>query len=428
MEAAFDGRIRPSRPWIGLVAALAFLAVGGCMGGEPDVDAPVARSDSAGVEIVRNNAPAWNEGEAWRVGPDPDVRLGSTDDSAAVQLLNVVDLARLADGRWAVADAAIGGVQIYGADGQHLETTGGGGVVLDPRRRLAAIDPLPGDSLLFLDGRVASVAVVAPDGELGRTVDLEPPPSHPVDTLEVRPLTRALAVGRFDDGTLLARGIQHVNPADLESGVTRSTRTYLRYGPDGSYRDALAVYPGSSAWVDLSMRTGTIEVLPLLFDAQPQHQVVGDRWFFGDGDRYEIGVHAPDGTLIRLVRRLHEPTEIGREAVAERIEERLAGVSDSSARSLRREILRDMPTRSTFPAYDRFVAAEDGHLWVEGYRTPGEDPPPWSVFSPDGRWLGDVALPSGLEPMWIDGEVVAGVWRDGNEGPETVRIHRIIKP
>lgn len=428
MEVAFDGRIGAWRPWIGIVAVISFLGAGGCYGGEPEAGPPVTRSDSAGIEIVRNEAPAWNEGEAWRVGPDPVVRFGSADDSSAVRLLNVVDLVRLADGRWAAADAAIGGAQIYDADGQHLATTGGGGVALDPRRRLAAIDLLPGDSLLLLDGRVASVAVVDPNGEQARTVDLELPPSNPVDTLEDQSLSRALPVGRFDDGTLLARGIQHVEPADLESGVTRSTRTYLRYDPDGSYRDVLAVYPGSSAWVDLSMRTGTIQVLPLLFDAQPQHQVVGDRWFFGDGDHYEIGVHAPDGTLIRLVRRVHEPTEIGRESVADRIEERLAGVTDSSARSLRREIFREMPTRSTFPAYERFVAAEDGHLWVEGYRRPGQDPPPWSVFSSDGRWLGDVVLPTGLEPMWIDGDFVAGVWRDGEDGPETVRVYRIIKP
>lgn len=423
MERRIGATGNPGRRWI-TVVALAGIAIA-CAGESPD-DAPqVTRQDSAGVEIVRNEAPLWNAGEGWRLESEPFLELGADPDEEGGTLSRVSDVARLEEGLWAIADLGIGRIHFFGPDGTLVASSTGEGPFPSPYQRIAGVEPLPGDSLLVLDGRLPRVTVMGADGDPSRTVDLEPPPSNPGDVLEGRTLARALAVGRFDDGSMLTRGIQHLAPGGLEAGVNRSTRIYLSYGPDGSYREFLAAYPGSSGWVDRS--TGPINVLPLLFAPQPRHGVAGDRWFFGSGERYEIAVHAKDGTLIRLVRRHHEPAEVTEDDVVARIERRLVSVTDSAARRRRRGILREMPVPETFPAYDDLVVARDGHLWVEGYRKPGETRPPWSVFAPDGRWLGDVSLPEGFDPMWIDDEVVAGVWVDELD-VEHVRAYRIVKP
>jgi hypothetical protein len=43
----------------------------------------------------------------------------------------------------------------------------------------------------------------------------------------------------------------------------------------------------------------------------------------------------------------------------------------------------------------------EGYLWIAAGRRPADLVATWSVFDPDGEWLGDIPLAAGLEPLEI---------------------------
>lgn len=416
----------PGAPAGALALVLAAsLAATGCAGDESGDRSPVLRRDSAGIEIVRSERPAWPEGGGWTVATDsPLLDLGSASGSADQQLFRVRDLLRLSDGRWVVANGGTNELRFYGSDGDLLTRAGGQGSGPGEFQRLGGLAHTPGDSILAWEGIEARISVFGPEGDHVRSFRLDEPPEDPpgADGLS---LARAVPAGRFGDGTLLARGLQLMSGDDLSSGVTSTTTVFMRYEADGTVRGIVGTYAGPDRWMRVG--EGTIEIRTLLFGRTPRLAVAGSRWYFGPADRYEVVEHAADGTIRRLVRRNHETEAVTDADVDAAIDERLEDVDDAAERAEARASYRDMPVPETFPAYDDLAVSRDGHLWVEGYRKPGEEVPAWSVFSSDGSWLGDVSLPEGFDPMWIDDEVVAGVWEDELE-VEHVRAYRIQKP
>ena len=73
---------------------------------------------------------------------------------------------------------------------------------------------------------------------------------------------------------------------------------------------------------------------------------------------------------------------------------------------------------------------DDGNLWVQDYRSwvseAGVDRI-WTVFDPEGRYLGDVTVPAGLRVFTIHTDRLIGVHYD-DLGVERVRIYAIEKP
>jgi len=80
------------------------------------------------------------------------------------------------------------------------------------------------------------------------------------------------------------------------------------------------------------------------------------------------------------------------------------------------------------PTHSNVVFDAARNLWVENYRLPWDNDSPriWSVFDPEGRWLGDVELPNGLRVYEIGEDHIAGVQRD-DMGVEYVRLYRVTK-
>lgn len=401
------------------------LALVGCAEGDAGDSSAVTRRDSAGIEIVLSERPAWPEDGGWTVATDsPVLDLGSASGSADQQLFRVRDLLRLSDDRWVVANGGTNELRIYGSDGDLLTSAGGQGEGPGEFQRLGGLARTPGDSILAWEAVESRISVFGPEGDHVRSFRLDDPPEE-LPGAGGLSLARAVPAGRFGDGTLLARGLQLMSGDDLSTGVTSTTTAFMRYEADGTVRGIVGTYAGPDRWMRVG--EGTIEIRTLLFGRTPRLAVTGSRWYFGLADRYEVVEHAADGTIRRLVRRNHETEAVTDADVDAAIDERLEDVDDAAERAEARASYRDMPVPETFPAYDDLAVSRDGRLWVEGYRKPGEEVPAWSVFSSDGRWLGDVSLPEGFDPMWIDDEVVAGVWEDELE-VEHVRAYRIQKP
>lgn len=401
------------------------LAVTACGEGRAGASSDVVRRDSAGIEIVHSEAPAWSEAERWRVETDnPLLDVGSASGPADQELYQVRGLARLSDGRWVVANGGTNELRFYSPDGELRARAGSEGEGPGEFRRLSGLERLPGDTVLAWDGAVPRVSVFDSTGNLVRSFRLDDPPADFAKEPELS-VSRVFPVGAFREGSLLARGLDLPMGENPSNGLTTPTRAYFLYDRDGGYRNLLATYPGAERWMRVTESTVEIRTLP--FTVNPLQVVAGDRWYFGGADRYEIAVHGPDGALPRLIRRRHETRDVSEADEEAYITDRLEGVDDPDARTELRRSLQELPFPSTFPAFADLAVSRDGHLWIQGHRKPDDTLPPWSVFAPDGRWLGDVDLPEGFDPMWIDDEVVAGVWEDELE-VEHLRVYRLVKP
>lgn len=413
MKASRHHPRRPrSRGFTAVATSLlaAALVVAACGEGRSRASSDVVRRDSAGVETVHSHAPAWSEAERWRVETDdPLLEVGSASGPADQELYQVRGLARMSDGRWVVANGGTNELRFYSPDGDLVARAGSQGEGPGEFRRLSGLARLPGDSLLAWDGAVPRVSIFDSAGNLARSFRLEDPPADFERASELS-VSRAFPVGGFRNGSLLARGLQLPTGDEPSDGLTTPTRAYFLYAPDGAYRSLLATYPDAERWMRVT--ESTIEIRTLPFTVNPLQAVAAERWYFGGADRYEIAVHGPDGALSRLIRRRHQIRDVSEADQETYVTDRLEGVDDPDARAELRNSLGDTPFPSTFPAFADLAVSRTGHLWVQGYRKPGEAPPPWSVFDPDGRWLGDVQLPESFDPMWIDEEVVAGVWED----------------
>ncbi len=73
-----------------LLPLLASMAFGACAADAPEGRGPVVR-DSAGIRIVENTTPQWQEGREWRLSAEPVVGIGG-GETEEDQLFRVVGL------------------------------------------------------------------------------------------------------------------------------------------------------------------------------------------------------------------------------------------------------------------------------------------------------------------------------------------------
>lgn len=348
-------------------------------GGRGEEPAFTAR-DSAGVRIAESRRPSWAPGQEWTVGPEPlaDVAVGREPFLAT----------RLADGRVAVADEWT--VTLFGPRGERT------GTVIHPApfpTRIQWIGAAAGDSLLVW--QPSRLSVYTPAGRLGREVRPEGP-----QYLAPR------MVGRLPDGTLLLTGghQEPVTPGPPQRGLV----AYLWAGPDGAPRgrfadlpDVRRVYVGQAGAFEVPFSTRTMVAL------------AGDEVLVGDNADFVVEVYGRDGSLRRVLRRPWEPLAVERPDV----------VAHHEALERRARI----PHDTVFPAFTELLAAPDGSVWAEEPRHAYDFTPRWSVFAPDGRWLGTVTMPTRFELRQVGAGWLLGSEPDG-AGVLHARVYPLVRP
>ena len=144
--------------------------------------------------------------------------------------------------------------------------------------------------------------------------------------------------------------------------------------------------------------------------------------------RYEIKAYAADGALVRIVRLDHAPRATTAGDVEAYIAARVARIPEerTATRAQVREEYEAIPVAEYFPAFASVRSDAVGHLWVEEYELPGarRPAPLWTVFDPEGRVLGFVETPQGLDIYEIGEDYLLG--RVENElGVESVQVWRL---
>lgn len=401
-----------------VASTLAVALWAGCTPESEPAAARVVETDSAGIRIVESNAPVWTAESAWRLSDEPALTLGVIDGPPEDQLFDVVDAGRLSDGRIVIANRGSSEIKIYGPTGNHEVTFGRAGDGPGELGMLTRADVVPGDSIFAWDQRQQRLSVFAAGSGFVRTVRLAPPGEGALPRFD----------GRFADGTMLSRLQLYASPDLEDASIQGSEAIYMRYGSDGAPLDTIARFRGSRSLLKFFDSGGGLAVLSIPFEPATRIAVSGAAIYEGDGATYEVRTLDPGGALRRIVRRPLEAIEVTEDLMMADFEERYGRFADREEyyRSVR-EGYEAMPVEGRVAAFDALLAGADGAVWTRNYPLPGDRRHDWSVFAADGRWLGEVSVPAGLQLLEVGPDyVLARVLDDFDV--EHVVLHDILKP
>ena len=395
--------------------------------------------DSAGIEIVENHAPEWPAGQFWTIDPEPEFVLGGATDlnvlaNDSSQLIwEVVGLARLPDGRVAVLSSANRQIYLFEPSGTLSTTIGRGGEGPGEFTRPEHLQYLPPDTLVVWDYHMSSIDYFDTGGALLR--------ERKVDYARLRERVHGATSESlrrpFPDGSFVVSVSSSRANADSSSSDCSPGRSWgPPIGPGG-------VQPGPAvAWTWPAREYMRV-------DSAYSAQRLGCSGMIATGgdppsiyapgkDGNEIRQLTFDGVLLRIIRRTTEPVPItakGRRAEEDRV------FREFEARGLMpppRGAMDEGDTRTSYAWVAGLMVDTEGHLWVQEWSTSESGrPDQWSVLSPDGRWLGVLAIPVDPGPMdpgrcswsmscWIDREFFVTLRVDelGVERIEGYRIRR----
>jgi hypothetical protein len=161
--------------------------------------------------------------------------------------------------------------------------------------------------------------------------------------------------------------------------------------------------------------------------------------YVAPSESYSIKVLDDSGILKRIIRRVVEPRPVATGDTRRWAEQTLAALNQDQDPDRVDQItqrMREIGTADVMPAYRMVTVDTEENLWVEDWDDVGVDQGAFSVFRPDGAWLGRVTLPQGLPILRgrglmasvvnIGSDYLLGVWI-GDYGVEQVRLYRIEK-
>ena len=350
--------------------------------------------DSAGIRIVENARPPDDSRLPWQIGPDPSVSIGVLEGEEPYMLDGVIDALVLSDGRIVVANQGTYELRIFNPSGIHFDTWGGEGEGPGEFPYLRGLEAWPGDSVAAWYGLRRGISVFDADGNFGRNFTLERNEDDP-GAFAVMPKSVT------HDGLVLTTHDPHMIDTVLVE---------IRDG-EGGIRSSLGIHPGQEMQLVDGMMYQT------MFGARVAQEPWGDLIVISQTNRYELKAFSRDGTPARIVRRGHEPRAVTQDDIDASIEEEVPyypdDLSESDIRTYQaeeRRRYRSAPFAEHFSAFTSLVVDALDYLWVQEYEFPGEERPGslWTVFDPEGRVLGFVETPDGLQVFEIGENYILG--------------------
>jgi hypothetical protein len=401
---------------------VAFPLLASCGGDAAGGSAAFSVRDSAGVQIAESTAPAWEEGEGWRLSAEPILQIGEAEGAPQYLLSRVGSVTRRSDGSIVLANSGLQEIRTYGPDGAHLRSFGREGGGPGEFQRLGGIFLLPGDSVLAYDFTARRLSLFSPEGEFVRASTLQEEQSPNQGFPQV--------IHALSDGSAIVRLIGFDRSASASDGLTFQTQTFLRFSPTGELLDTVSVQPPLETYqVSQEAPSGMITVVMMTpsFGREQITAVTENRIILGSNKVFQVEVYAPDGALERIIRVEQPPrpvTDEMLEALARERSEREAAANRDDP--LLRRAHQELPHAATVPFYSRALGDDAGNLWLREYDVPEGPEPGWMIFDPEGRLLGTVTLPADFTPSHIGEDFVLGVWRDELD-VERVRMYGLEK-
>jgi len=393
----------------------------GCSGSADRARPASAVRDSAGIRIVESAGPAWDEGSAWHLAGSPLLDLGRLDGPAETQFFRVSAATRLSDGSLVLGSFGSHDLRRFAASGEHLWTAGREGEGPGEFTGLTQIAAGPGDTILTYDFRQRRFSRFAPDGTFIDSRPLEGPSEAGFAFVEQL----------LGDGTAVFTwrefGRNEGPPAEGE--VRRDTIGVWVLDSGGETRE-LGKFAGPEMVVLQSGETDggfTISIGSTPFGRSTVVTGGTSGVWIGDTDRFEVFRYGTDGRLEEIARRSYDPVVVDDALIQRALDEELESADDDNDRRAARRRWEKTPVPETLPAFESLLVDRDGNLWAQAFEVPGEPQRTWSVFTPDGQWLGEVAVPDRFSPLEIGDDYVLG--RFGDElDVEHIQVWELVKP
>jgi hypothetical protein len=395
----------------------AALVAASCGSGDAGVPSTTVR-DSAGVSIIENRGEPPADGGGFAIAAEPTLQIGASEGDDDYLLFRVWGAARLPDGRIAIANNRAPDIRVYSATGEHLHTFGRRGEGPEDFESPVLVGTLPGDTLVVVDRLLRRIDLYDPDTGFIRAGIADP-------SLEGYLLT----VGMFANGSVMTQ--RWVYAEGMPDGYQRDPIQYRSIALDGSLERDFGELPGNeTVRASQESQPGMVSVLTsgTPFGKSAVAVVVGDFFFYGSQDTWQIEVRDQDGRLVRIIRRDKALEPVTDEQVDALMEEGAENAATSEQARTFRRMLRDAPVPEFHPAYQAIYADAMGCLWVEETRVPGGDTTRHTtIFDPEGRMVGSVVLPDGFRVEQIGMDYVLGRWAD-DLGVEYVRLYPLTRP
>jgi len=393
-----------------------------CGGSGSPAGATAHVRDSAGITIVENTDPLWDAQHAWSVSESPTLTIGVTEGDAAYELYRTVAAARLSDGRIVLATSGTHELRFYDSAGTHLRSIGREGGGPGEFRMMGTLDRIAGDTLVVYDLMQRRVSIFDSDGAHVRDVNFA------VGGQFVLPVV----LGRLADGSYLAQlSFRQIGPnaPQPQPGDMRDSVMALRIDPDGDTFDTVGAFPSSVTRVQmLTLGDNAMPFsMPVLFSPSCIMIAAQDGIVAGTSDTYDVRFYTPSGTLQRIVRKEHVPLAVTPADVDSMEAQTSGAIARANIPAELRSMFDDRPAAQTMPAFRALAMDSEDNLWVEEYRRPGDDVPRWSVFDPEGRFLGVVTGPAGVSVMDIGADYLLGRVTDDMD-VERVVMYALVKP
>jgi hypothetical protein len=353
----------------------------------------------------------------------------AADTDTLNELLLVMGVTRLSDGRFAVGVQASNTIRFYDARGGFLGSAGRRGQGPGEFRQLMGVRPIRGDTLVVTDG--GEVEIFSGDGRFVRQ-----------GASRSRGNRFVYPVIVINDGSYLGLLYDDGRGAPPPAGRSRRSYPVVHVSRDGtmidsvgSFRDREEVFDGRAAWgYAVGFSAGSLLA----------------------GDNTSFYIASPTNAEISQFSLAGKPTRVARLAV------RRAKTGDAAIRDYRAWYLampgedgrpmqgamkerRERQIEATvfaewLPPFGHLIVDRSGNLWAQryDYRSAFYTPGPvrtqtipvatrWDVLDSTGRWLCTVDLPERFTPLEIGADYVAGVARDRDD-LEQVRVYRLLKP
>ena len=406
-----------SRPYGALwVCALLLAACGDRPPVVQEADTGPLIPDSASVRVMSDSVPAWGDTQPWTISARPTLELGTPGQT----FVGVAPVLQLSDGRIVIADGSRQAVRYFGPDGELLPSAGGSGATDGQFHGLGWIGRAAGDTVVAYDFVVRRLTVFDSEGRMVHTVPL----------LSAEPDAPAVPLGTFTDGSILFRIGGPASPfAGQPGAILRDSASYMRFTLDGTPVASLGRFPQGESFGVQVRPNQPPQPFPVAYGLSTVAALRADTMLVGTAAEFAIAEIAPDGTPVGLLRApiaRAKVTSAESKAYTRKALERLESAVNAKLDTALVRSLRQAPFPERKPAYGRFLVDATGALWVSGPLSPPDPPTEWTVFSPEGAWLGTMTTPDQFRVDEIGTDYLLGVLRsaDGQERIQRYALSR----
>lgn len=387
------------------LASIALLA--GCQSEKPSVDPGFTSTDSAGVTIVLSSRPQFDEAGAIQFDTivGPGIGADESVPESHYRFLNGATM--LSNGN--IVLAMDEDVRMFGPDGKFIKTVARRGSGPGEFQSVETLLRLPNDTILVAQAMVEGgrkIALFTADGAFIRE---ERPDAQafgklgPWHECVSRVFPNRAWLGCKSDSTIpvtasnrpsvrLANGMSSPGP-----GLLRQLNRWHLISPKADTSYPLGIYGGIEQYGVSGGGNGGKMFIVHPYYSRSMMNAGGNPYRIATvtNPQYEIQLWTETGKLDRIIRRAN-----GRAApTAAEIDTARSLMRQRESRFLRGDaaaidaMLSEVPVPDSLPAISNVLISDDGHIAVARFGTALSDSVRYDIFTPDGRWLREFALP-----------------------------------